>query len=121
MSAVRIGKIRLKSGGAEIRVLNRAAPNPDGQNWRGELLRDARKIGEMGEPGSDLVGFVIVGVFSDGTSTIGARWDKARCPIPKALLPSWVAEVLRRDMITTCEAERIACDVVNRANGFIEE
>lgn len=118
MSAARIGKIKLKSGGAEVRVLHRDAPNLNGDNWRGDIVRHAREIAGLGSPGSDLVGFVVIGLFSDGCSSLGYAWDKDRVPVPRTLLPAYVAEVIRRDLITSNEAESVACRVVNRANGF---
>jgi hypothetical protein len=108
----------MKGGGAEIRVLDRARPNLNGENWRGKIVESARNIGESGDAGSELVGYVMVGMFSDGTSMVGFAYDAARSPIPRALMPSWVAEVIRRDFITSVEAEDVACRVVSRANGF---
>lgn len=118
MGAVRIGKIRMKSGGAEIRVIDRDSPNHEGSNWRGEVVKAARRAGELGNENSDLVGYVVVGIYSDGSSYVGRAWDSERCTIPRALMPSWLAEVVRREMVTGPEAEAIACEVVNRANGF---
>lgn len=121
MAQARIGKIKLKSGGAEIRVLHRDAQNLEGENWRGDLIRHARTISEHDDDKSALVGFVIVGLFDDGATSVGYRWDKERVPVPRTLMPAYVAEVIRRDLITECEAERIACNVVNRANGFRDD
>lgn len=119
MAQARIGKVRLKSGGAEVRVLR----NPEADltaNLRGLIINHARKIADMSEPGGELVGFITIGLFSDGKGSVGFRFDPDTSPIPKALMPSWVAEVLRRDLITSDEAEEVACTVVNRSNGFID-
>lgn len=118
MAQARIGRIRMKSGGAEVRVLRNPQPNGDGENWRGKAVEHARKLGEYDEPGSDLVGFLVVGFYSDGAASIGIRYDNKRSPVPRALVPSYVAEIIRRDLVTSPEAEQIACDVVNRANGW---
>jgi len=99
MSGARIGRIRLKNGGAEVRLLNRRLDPGHGENWRGEIVRAARKIGEHGEPGSDLVGFVVVGLFSDGAHSIGLRWDPDRVPIPRRLMPVYVEELVREHLI----------------------
>ena len=102
-----------------MRVLHQPTPNADGEeNWRGEIIRSARAVADYDGPSSELVGYLMVGFFSDGSSSIGYRWDKDRTPIPRALMPAYVAEIVRRDMITEVEAEQVACEVVNRANGF---
>jgi len=120
VARTRIGRVRMKSGGADLRVLHQTTPNPEGKNYRGALLNGARKISEMGSPGSDLVGFFIVGFFSDGSASVGFHWDNERSPIPRSLMPAYVAELVRRDMITCPEADEVAVAVVNRANGFEE-
>lgn len=118
MGAARIGRIRLKSGGAEVRVLHTSTPNLGEENWRGALIKNAKAVAGYDEANSQLVGYLLVGFFSDGAASVGYRWDKDRTPIPRALMPEYVAEIVRRDMITSVEAEDIACAVVNRANGF---
>ena len=100
----RIGRVRMKNGGADIHVLDRNDDN-DGENWRGKIIEHARQIAEQGEPDSSLSGFLVIGFFSDGRTSTGFRYDKDRCPIPRALMPSWIAEIIRRDMITGAEAE----------------
>jgi hypothetical protein len=69
-------------------------------------------------PSCSLVGFCVIGLFSDGAASVGLRWDKKRSPIPTALMPQYIAEVIRRDLITAPEAEEQACHVVNRSNGW---
>ena len=115
MSAARIGRIRMKAGGAEVRLIAQADPEA---NYCGKIIDHARRVAEMDEPGSELVGFVVVGLFSCGSASVGMKWDNKRSPIPRALLPSYLAEVIRRDVVTAPEAEEVACNVVNRANGF---
>lgn len=47
MAAVRIGKIRMKNGGAEVRLLRQELPNYDGEeNWAGKLVAGARQAAE---------------------------------------------------------------------------
>lgn len=113
MGHARISRVRLKSGGAEIRVLRR---NLDDR--AAKIITHARKIAAMSAPGSALVGFVTIGLFEDGTTSVGCHYDPASSAIPRALLPAFVAEIIRRDLITSAEAEDVACTVVNRANGF---
>lgn len=96
MAQVRIGKIRLKAGGAEVRVLNRSVRN-DGENWRGLIVRHAREIAEH-QPKQEMVGFVIVAMFDDGGYSTSVRVDGS-AKISRTLLPSYVAEVVRRDVL----------------------
>lgn len=104
MSAARIGRIRMKNGGAEVRLIRQETPNPDGENWRGDIVRCARNIAGHSKPGSELVGFVVLGLFADGATSIGWRYDYERAMVPRAVLPAWIAEVIRRDLITHPEA-----------------
>lgn len=115
MSAARIGKIRMKAGGAEVRLIRQETQDADGsENWRGRILSSARAMADFSEPDRELVGYFVMGMFSDGSVSTGWRYDPARSPLPRALMPAYVAEVVRQDMITEPEA----CDAVNRANGF---
>lgn len=100
----RIGRIRMKNGGAEVRVLQRKPLNGDGDDWRGRILSHARMTADNASDDNPLTGFIVIGVFSDGSSSVGFRWDDEQCAIPRALIPSWVAEIIRRDMITEIEA-----------------
>lgn len=96
MSAARIGKIRLKSGGAEVRLLHRQT-REDGENWRGVIVDHAREIAAH-QPNDGMVGFFIVAMFEDGGYSSSHRMDKA-ARIHRTLLPSYIAEVVRRDML----------------------
>lgn len=113
MSAARIGRIKLKAGGAEVRVLYSSTVDQSSR-----IIHHARRIAEMSEPASQLVGFVTIGMFSDGKTSFGCYYDQTTAVVPRAMVPAWAAEVLRRDLITAAEAEDVACTVVNRANGF---
>lgn len=100
MSAARIGKVRLKKGGAELRILDRKSNDPGGENWRGKIMAHARSVASYEENGSELVGFLVIGFFSDGAHSLGWRWDANRSPIPRRLLPAYVADLIREDLIT---------------------
>lgn len=100
MSGARIGRIRLKNGGAEVRVLDRRLDPGHGENWRGKIINAARIIAEHGTHGSDLVGYVIVGLFDDGAHSIGFRWDPDRVPVPRRLMPAYIEELVRENLIT---------------------
>lgn len=97
----RIGKVRMKATGFEFRVIN-GPPEPD-NDMGAVMMRHARNISQM--PG--LAGTLVIGIFDGGCSSVGFRWDSERCPIPRALAPSWVAEIVRRDLITDVEAAEV--------------
>lgn len=100
----RIGRVRMKDGGAVVRVLDRKLDSPNGENWRGKIMENARAVASFDQEGSELVGYLLLGIYSDGQSSFGFRYDAERCPIPRSLIPSWIAEIVRRDMITVPEA-----------------
>lgn len=64
---------------------------------------------------------MVLGFFSDGSVSSGFRWNNKRSPIPRSLMPAYVAEVVRRDLVTSPEAEEVAAKVVNRANGYMDD
>lgn len=112
--AARISRVRMKAGGADVRIMVNHAPNAEGENWAGELVRNARTAAEWASAENPIAGYAVIAMFSDGSSSVGYRYDGDLCSVPRVLFPAWVEELLRRDMITYPEA----VDVVNRANGF---
>jgi hypothetical protein len=103
----RIGRIRMKNGGADVRVIDRKIDSGDGQDWRGSIQANARKIAEMGTEADPLVGYVVLGIFAEGGASMGYRYDFDRAPIPRMLLPAWIAELIRRDMLVNPEARDV--------------
>jgi hypothetical protein len=101
----KIGRVRLKNG-AELHVLERKSPNLGGENWCGKIVDHARTIAGYDQDGSRLVGYFIMGLFSDGFHSSAYRYDPAQSPIPRRLLPAYVAETIREDMITDAAIER---------------
>jgi len=99
MNHCRIGKVRLRNGGAEVRVLDREALNPNEENWRGKIIAHARQVAGYATPEAELVGFVIIGLFEDGSHSFGWRYDSTRSPIPRRLMASYVAELIREEII----------------------
>ncbi len=99
--AARIGRIRMKAGGAELRVLQ-SRPGPDGKDdWRGALVRNAKAVADMGTPENPLQGYVLLGIFDDGGVSFGYRYNfEATASIPRRLLPAFVAECIREDLIS---------------------
>lgn len=110
---VRIGKIRMKAGGAEVRVLDRSADAANGENWRGMLVRHARDIASYEREDSRLVGFVVIGLFSDGGHSLGFRYDPESSLIPRRLLPAYIEELIRADMVTRPLSNDEAVEVFN--------
>ena len=55
-----------------------------------------------------LAGYIVLGMYADGRTAMGYRYD-SDVPniVPRALLPAWVAEVLRRDIIAESEARDV--------------
>ncbi len=101
----RVRRVRMKSGGADVTVINSVNhDNGDGEDWRGSIVANARRAASFASAESPLVGYVVVGLFADGQSSVGWRYDAARCVVPRTLLPHWVSEVIRRDIVTGTEA-----------------
>jgi hypothetical protein len=100
----RIGRIRMKNGGADVRVLDNKMDSANGESWRGKVIENAKAVAAFDQEGSALVGYVLIGIYSDGQTSVGFRYDKDRCPVPRSLMPAWIAELVRRDMIVAPEA-----------------
>lgn len=91
----------MKAGGAELRVLHRPTPDFNGaENWCGKVIEAARSVADYSEPGSELCGYVMLGLYTDGMHSFGYRFDETRSRIPRVLLPALVAELVRRDVVT---------------------
>lgn len=103
----RVGRIRMKNGGADVRVLERTIDSGDGEDWRGTVVRNARALGEFATEDAPLVGYILIGFYGNGESSVGFRYDDKLCHIPRSLMPAWVAELIRRDMVTVPEAREV--------------
>lgn len=104
---MRLRSVRMKDGGAKVRVLHTPMPNVCGdvaENYRGKMISAAKFMGDQNGNGSELDGYIVMGLFSDGTSSMGYRFPER---IPRALVPAYVGEILRRDVITEREAEQV--------------
>jgi hypothetical protein len=97
----------MKNGGADVRVFNREPINPEGENWRGKLVEHARGIAEAATEDDPLVGFFIIGMFGKGTTATGFRYDPQLSPIPRAMMPAYIAEIVRRDVLMAGEARDV--------------
>lgn len=112
--AARIGRIRMKNGGADVRVLQ-SKPGPDGSDdWRGAVVRNARAVAEFATDDAPLVGYLLIGFYDDGTNSVGFRYDSEnKNAIPTNLIPAWTAEIIRRHLITAEQAKTDAKVIFN--------
>jgi len=94
----------MKATGVESRVIEGPA---EPENERGAvMMRHAREISQW----EGMAGSIVIGVFCDGKTSLGFRWDDELCPVPRALVPAWLAEIARRELITGIEAEQVFDD-----------
>lgn len=100
----RIGRIRMKTGGADVRVIDATPPKTQ---FGAALMMNARTVATRWD---NLAGYVMIGWDSGGGYTVGWRYDPEAGGIPPTLLPSWVAEVVRREIVSA-QAVR---DVIDR-------
>ncbi len=91
----RIGRVRMKSGGAEVRVIDATPPRT---KFGAALMMNARTVATNWH---HLAGYVMVGWDRAGGYTMGWRYDPKDGGVPPALLPSWMAEVVRREIVTS--------------------
>jgi len=96
---MRLRSVRYKDGRAPLLLLH----NPDTIDLMGALQSHARDIAGYSTPGSKLDGFVIIGFFDDGSSSIGCRIPER---LPACLIPAYVEELMRRDMVTQPAAKK---------------
>lgn len=105
MSAVRIGRVRLKSGG-EVRLLR-----PEVDANRGKAERFIRETLDQ-HPGSELAGYAFVTWGPDGGSTC-TQWVGPGSTIPTILIPDFV-----RNRLLAATAVSWTIQDVNEQLGF---
>ena len=88
----KIGRVRFKSGG-ELRVLT----PPKRSEAARKLVYDAVIYADQNV---DLDGFVLITFTEDARYGVAAHWGKDFA-IPRNLLPAWVEECVRRELVTT--------------------
>ena len=94
----RIGRVTMKAGGAEVRVLRRPVLAENGA----ELIEHARILAGGDRP----INFVALSWTDDGAYSMGARL-RNESAIPLTLLPAWVAEAVRRELVTSRQVRQI--------------
>lgn len=97
----RIGKVRMKDSGFEFRVIPGVADPSD--DMGAFAMRTARAIASEG----NLAGVIVVGLGEDGCYHWASRINSDKTPIPMTLMPSYFAELMRREIITGAEAETV--------------
>lgn len=98
MGHARIGRVRMKNGGADLHVLHTAKhPDLDEADWRSMLVRHAVSIASDTTP---IAGYFIMAVFEDGTYNSASRVDFERSPIPLTLWPAYIEEVARTKLVS---------------------
>lgn len=113
---MRLRRIRFKDGRAPIEVLHTPQDFVFGdkpESLRGSLIGSAKAIVGYENPGAALDGFIVLGFFEDGRRSLGFRMPKR---IPRELLPAYVQEILRTDVIT----EKEAADVFDQRFVWVE-
>jgi hypothetical protein len=95
----RIRSVRMKNGGAHITIVEGYARPDEDETVAGTLLRASR---EMVEDGT-MAAFVIVGFTQEGAALFNWRHSDG-CPMPRTLIPPYIAELSRRYVITSEEA-----------------
>lgn len=93
----RIRRVRMKNG-ADVTVLRRDAANGLGHT----LMAHAREIATI--QGDGMTGFFVVAWDEEGAYSSGTRVNAG---IPQTLLPSWLAEVARRELVTTTQIRQV--------------
>jgi len=100
---MKLRTVRFKDGRAPIHVIHNRVP-AGSESMPGTLHNHARNIADMDEKGSPLDGFLVIGMFADGKTSIGYRMPER---VPRCLLPGYISEIIRRDAITDHEAEQV--------------
>lgn len=98
--AARIRSIRPKNLSTNVVVFPTPMPDDGGdENWRGKMIEHAKNI--AGNEGN-LNGFLVLGLWDDGRRSLGFRFTSH---ISRELLPAYIAEIVRTDIVTQWEAE----------------
>lgn len=96
----RIGRVRMKEGGADVKVMR-----VGGLGELANLLaRHARTIAQSFTP--DLAGYFIIAWDKSGGFNCASRIPD-ECAIPLSLFPAWLAEVARRELVTTHQIHQV--------------
>lgn len=114
----RISRVRLKDG-ADVHVLRNRVADEGGEDWRGAIIRNARRIADTATDQDPLAGYVVLGLFESGSASIGFRYNfESHQAMPRMMIPTWVAEILRRDLIANEEAREVFHEMFEWQEGY---
>lgn len=109
MSAARIGRIRMKAGGAVVRMLPSVALG----EVETALVAQARNAVTDGRP---IVAYALVAMYDDATIYSACRAQFGDMPFNRFAFVGLVTETVREDLITY----ETARGIVNKSNGYEE-
>lgn len=95
MAQARIGKVTYKPGIVPFPIYY-PETNPQGDCLKGQIVKAAKEIADYEE---GMVGYVVVGLFEDGTHSMGYYLDPD-CNIGQTMMPSLIADIVRRYVLT---------------------
>jgi hypothetical protein len=107
----RIGRVRMKGGGADVRVIEGFAI-PRGESASASLAREARECLQAG----DIAAFVFLAISPEGRCHFAYRYESG-CPLSRNLLPSYIEELTRTMIVTRAEASKVFDDMFEWRDG----
>ena len=109
MSMARVGRIRMKAGGADVRIL----PTVERSEMAQALIAQAANAAKDPRP---IVAYALVAMYDDAAFSSHARTHFGDMPFNRYAFIGMVTEAVRDDLITY----ETARGVVNKANGWEE-
>lgn len=96
MTGCRIGRVKFRDG-RSLTIIDRPKP-------RSEHAASIVSAASVMASDPKLCGYVMIGLCRDGTYNFGSRipFDG---PIPLTLVPSYVAEIVRRECVTSVQVD----------------
>lgn len=113
MAHAKIGRVRMKAGGAELRLIHQETPNSGGENWGGELAAFGRRMAADAPADGGIVGYVAVAFFGNGMTCTNYKWGD-ESPCSRTLLPTLIGELVRRDVVMETEARHVFDEMFER-------
>lgn len=101
--AVRLRRVKVKGGG-DFTVLRSKEGVDGGLDWRGSLVANAKAMADCGD--EQITAYFAVVLYGDGRYRCAYRYDRETCPIPLTVMPTYLAEAIRRDVIIEPDAAR---------------
>jgi hypothetical protein len=103
----RIGRVRMKNGGADVRVIEGfSPPKAEAESVAGAMLRASRDMAEEGPIGA----FLTVAFTESGGVLFNWKYT-AECGLSRTLMVPYIAELARRYLLTREEASECFNDM----------